>query len=129
MAALPGFAPLVLLNESLDVPVTKSRNTKLLQICGSIEISCKSSVYLGCRIWNTYVIASCRQMLGLVQLELAGQALYIYRDCMQDYDSFKYKEYVVGAAYHTFSLTFTKPNTVIHKTYKCFFCRAYRRII
>ena len=42
------------------------------------------------------MIALCRQMLGLVQLELSRQALYIYRDCMQDYDIFKYKEYVVG---------------------------------
>ena len=85
-------------NESLDVPVIKSRNTKLLQICGSSENARVQSILanLGCRIGNTYVIARCRQMLGLVQIELAGQALYIYRDCMQDYDSFKYKEYVVG---------------------------------
>ena len=97
------FTDIIASNESLDVPVTKSRNTKLLQICGSTEIWCKSSVYSGeFRVSNlehlrdSCVIARCRQMLGFVQIELARQALYIYRDCMQDYDSFKYKEYVVG---------------------------------
>ena len=55
-------------NESLDVPVTKSRNTKLLQICGSSEIWCKSSVYSGkFRVLNLEHLrdSSCRQMFGL----------------------------------------------------------------